>query len=805
MKRLARIVRFSFVSLLALSLLGVIGAGAAYLVLAPSLPPVKTLHSVEYHVPLRIYAADGTLIAEFGERRREPVTFEEVPKQLIQAFIAAEDQRFYEHPGVDYQGILRAVWYLVRTGEKGPGGSTITMQVARNFFLTPEQTYIRKAREILLALKIERELTKEEILELYVNEIYLGQRAYGVAAAAHIYYGRDLDELTLAQYAMIAGLPKAPSTANPIANPERALARRAYVLRRMHEQGFITDEEYQRASAAPITAQRNWARAEVEAPWVAEMVRREIIDRFGEKVAYTGGLEVYTTIQPERQAAANAAVREALHAYDERHGWRGPVTTLEISDPEDLQMLRKALSEVPTVNPLVNALVLEVDTEGALLLVAGRPETMRLPQSAMAWAGDTPAEVLSSGDVVRLRETGEGPRLAQVPEVQGALVSLDPRDGSIVALTGGYDFQLSKFNRVVQAERQPGSSFKPFIYSAALENGLTPASLVNDAPVVFEDAALESVWRPENYSGRFFGPTRLREALVNSRNLVSIRVLNQIGVDAAIEHLARFGFDPSELPRNLSLALGSATVTPLQMARGFAVFANGGYLVEPWYMERVIDTTANEVLFEAVPLTVCEECVAEASADGDPEPVATEGVVTSAVSNPLEFRSAPRVLPADNAYIMTTMLRDVVSDGTGRRAMSLGRSDLAGKTGTTNDQKDAWFVGFNHALVTAVWVGYDQLQPLGNGETGSRAALPMWVNYMGDALEGVPERPLQRPPGVVAVRIDRETGLVTSADDPDAMFEVFRAGTVPRAELSAGGGGGGGDGQTSGVPERSLF
>lgn len=802
MKRLAHIARFSLVSLLALSMLGAIGAGVAYVLLAPSLPPVKTLHSVEYQVPLRIYAADGTLIAEFGERRREPVRFDEVPKQLIQAFIAAEDQRFYEHPGVDYQGILRAIWYLVRTGEKGPGGSTITMQVARNFFLTREQTYIRKAREILLALKIERELTKQEILELYVNEIYLGQRAYGVGAAAHIYYGRDLSELTLAQYAMIAGLPKAPSTANPIADPERALERRGYVLRRMHEQGFITDAEYERANAAPITAERHWARPGVEAPWLAEMVRRDIIARFGEEVAYTSGLQVYTTIQPDRQAAANAAVREALHAYDERHGWRGPVTTLEVADSTDRTALRKALSEVRSVNPLINTVVLEVDAEGALLLVANRPEPMRLPLSAMAWAGETPAEVLAVGDVVRIRETAEGPRLAQVPEVQGALVSIDPHDGSIVALTGGYDFQLSKFNRVVQAERQPGSSFKPFIYSAALENGFTPATLVNDAPVVFEDAALESTWRPENYSGRFFGPTRLREALINSRNLVSIRVLKQIGVEAAIEHLTRFGFEPAELPHNLSLSLGSASVTPLQMARGYAVFANGGFLITPWYIQRIVDS-GDEVLFRAVPEVACEDCGGSAGG-GEPrlDTASVEGPVTAAVEEERRRRPAPRTLPADNAYIMTTMLRDVVTQGTGRRAMSLGRNDLAGKTGTTNEQRDAWFVGFNHALVTAVWVGYDQLQPLGSAETGSRAALPMWVNYMGEALEGVPEQPLERPPGLVAVRIDSETGLVTSADNPDAIFELFRAGNVPRAELSGSGQDGG---QQGGAPEQSLF
>ncbi len=798
MKRLLGIIRFSLISLATLAMLGVIGAGVGYVALAPSLPAVESLRNVEYEVPLRVFAADGSLIAEFGERRREPVSFDEVPPQLIEAYIAAEDKRFYDHPGVDYQGIARAVWYIVRTGEKGPGGSTITMQVARNFFLSREQTYLRKAREILLALKIERELSKEQILELYVNEIYLGRRAYGVGAASQTYYGRELEDLSLAEYAMLAGLPKAPSSSNPITNPEGALVRRDYVLRRMHEQGFITAAERKEAEAAPITAGRYVSsEPEVEAPWVAEMVRRDVIEQFGEDAAYVSGLKVHTTIEPERQAAANAAVRKSLHEYDERHGWRGVETTLEIAERPDLAALREQLDELPSFGELDTAVVLEVAADEVRLLSLGRDEPWRLPFEAMAWAREyvgpnslgpapeEPADVLARGDVVRIRGTADGPRLAQEPAVQGALASVDPESGRIVALTGGYDFGRSKFNRAISAERQPGSSFKPFIYSAALANGFTPATLVNDAPVVFEDDALESTWRPQNYSGRFFGPTRLREALIHSRNLVSIRVLREVGIYRTIEHLARFGFDPATLPRNLSLALGSASVTPLEMARGLSVFANGGFLVTPWYIDRIVDG-GGSVLFSAVPQVACEE---DCEPDELHEPGARtadvdDGPVTSAVMDGPEATAAPRVLPAGNAYMITSMMRDVVNEGTGRRALQLGRSDLAGKTGTTNDQRDAWFTGFNPALATAVWIGFDDLAPLGVRETGATAALPMWMEYMGPALQGVPERRLDQPDGLVTVRIDRQSGLVTDAGNPQAIFETFREGDLPRREIA---------------------
>lgn len=816
MKRSLRIAGFLFASAFALMLLGAAVAGAGYVALARELPDVDALREVDFQVPLRVYSASGGLIAEFGEKKRVPVTYDEVPKDLINAFVAAEDQRFFEHPGVDYQGIARAIWYLVRTGEKGPGGSTITMQVARNFFLSREQTYLRKAREILLALKIERELSKGQIFELYLNKIYLGQRAYGVGAAAQMYYGKPLKDLNLAQFAMIAGLPKAPSSGNPISNPERALQRRAYVLGRMHELGLVGNARFREAMQAPITAQRHDTDIEVRAPYIAEMVRRQVVARFGEEAAYSDGYEVYTTIDGKRQAAAKAALRHALHAYDERHGWRGPVDDINVSKTAERQALRRQLSTYNRSGELINALVLAVDAEGATLFSANREQSWRLPWAGIEWAREqkgrnalgarpkAPGDVLSRGDVVRVRTTGEGPRLAQVPEVEGALVSIDPEDGRIVALVGGYDFTQSKFNRATHARRQPGSSFKPFIYSAALANGFTPATLVNDAPVVFQDAALESIWRPENYSGKFYGPTRLREALIHSRNLVSIRVLRSVGIRQAVNHIERFGLDAKQLPRNLSLSLGSASMTPLELTRGYAVFANGGYLVAPFAIERIVDSDGKTV-FRATAATACEDCATPADErEGTPaaqSPVADKQPPAGPIIEP-----APRVISRGNAYLIRSMMRDVVRYGTGRKALQLGRSDLAGKTGTTNDQRDAWFAGFNHALVTAAWVGFDQVRPLGRYETGGKAALPMWIEYMGTALEGVPEGANDAPSGMVTVRIDQESGLVTTADNPNAVFETFRAGHLPEREspIDAGGGGGvaGGDG---GGGRASLF
>ncbi|EAR21943.1 penicillin-binding protein 1A [Nitrococcus mobilis] len=804
MKRLLRISAYLLVSLsLLILLLGCFAAGVGYLALAPSLPSVKTLKDVDFQVPLRIFTADGTLIAAYGAKKRLPLHYDDLPEDLINAVIAAEDQRFFEHPGVDYQGILRAVWYLVRTGEKGPGGSTITMQVARNFFLTRERSFIRKAKEILLALRIDRDLSKQEILELYLNKIYLGHHAYGVGAAAEIYYGKSPSDLTLAQLAMIAGLPKAPSAFNPITDENRALIRRSYVLGRMRAMGFIDAARYRQAMAAPITAKLHGADYEVEAHYLAEMVRAVVTERFGEEAAYSKGYRVYTTVQSKPQQIALRALRKALYQYNERHGYRGPVDRIALGKAWVPPNWRELLAGYPEVADLHNALVLGVDKSGVKLVSEDRAEPWRLSWDGIRWAARdrganqnghlaVTTEVLERGDIIRVRVTDAGPRLAEVPEVQGALLSIAPSDGRIIALVGGYDFGLSKFNRVTQAQRQPGSSFKPFIYSAALHAGFTPATLINDAPVVFKDSTLEDTWRPQNYSGRFFGPTRLREALVHSRNLVSIRILQQVGIAPTIKYLQRFGFTPEELPRNLSLALGSANVTALELARGYAVFANGGFRIQPYFIQRIVDDNG-QVLFEAHPAVACSDCIEPQSR---PTANAAPGValpIAAAAAHGARKHSAPRVISAENAYLLTTMLQDVIRRGTGRKALALDRSDLAGKTGTTNDQRDAWFSGFNPTLVTTAWIGFDRLRPLGYNETGAKAALPMWMAYMEGALQGVPEQPLVQPSGLVTVRIDSRTGLVTTSGNPDAMFETFRAGRIPARESQTIGGATGGD------------
>lgn len=799
-----RYTKYLLLALLLFALLGAAGLGVGYLILAPKLPSVEVLRDVQLQVPLRVYSRDGALMAEYGEKRRVPVGHDEVPELMRQAFIAAEDDRFYEHPGVDYQGILRAVWYLVRTGERGQGGSTITMQVARNFFLSREKTYLRKVNEILLALKIERELSKEQILELYLNKIYLGNRAYGVGAAAQIYYGRPLEELTIAEIAMIAGLPKAPSAYNPVANPTRALERRAYVLRRMRELNFISDDEYRSALEAPITAGTHELMAEVEGDYVAEWARAVAVEQLGAEEAYTGGYKIYTTVDSRRQQAATDALRHALEDYDERHGYRGPLAQVDLSELADEQARHEVMRRYRNVAGNQVALVTEVGDEQATLLVAGREEPQVLPWEGVSWAkpfvnrevvGKAPeriADVVAPGDVIYVRATEAGWRLAQIPEVQGALVALSPRDGSIVALAGGYDFHLSKFNRASQALRQPGSAFKPFVYSAALEKGFTPATVVNDAPVVFQDRALEGTWRPENYSGRFYGPTRLRDALTYSRNLVSIRVLRSIGIPYAVDYIGRFGFDADRLAHNLSLSLGNASVTPLELARGYAVLANGGFAVKPYFIERIVGP-GDEVVYEANPPVICDPCDVE-------DALEDEGFVeVGGQEDAPEVEYAPRVIAADNAYMMTSMMRDVVQRGTGRRLQELGRGDIAGKSGTTNDQQDAWFSGFSTDLVITAWAGFDQVQPLGAGETGSRVALPMWLEFARVALEGMPERPLQQPQGLVTVRIDPETGLAARADNPDAVFEVFREETVPPLEPPRAAAGG------SSGPEGSLF
>ena len=783
MSWLKKLLKYGLVLSLVGAITGAIAVFAAYRYIEPDLPDIEALREVRLQVPLRVYSADGQLIAEFGEKRRTPVRYEQLPTRLVQAITAAEDAAFFSHPGVDPRGLLRAGIKLILTGKRAQGGSTITMQVARNFYLSRKKTYLRKLYEIFLALRIEQELSKEEILELYLNKIYLGHRAYGVAAAAQVYYGKHLDELTLPEIAMIAGLPKAPSAYNPLSNPPRALARRNYVLGRMRELGYITEQEYTEAVNAPITARRYAPDIQVEAPYAAELVRARMVERFGD-AAYTSGIEVHTTLSAKAQAAANRALRRALHAYTERHGYRGPLAHVD-AVPDEPEARDVLLAEQPHVGEARPALVVAVEKRRATLYLEGGEE-IELPWQGMDWArrklgkqrlGKPPrkaAEVVTAGDIVLVRPARDRKgkpywRLTQFPEVSGALISLRARDGAMLALVGGYDYYRSKFNRVTQAKRQPGSGFKPFIYSAALEKGFTPATLINDAPVVFDDPALEGAWRPENYSGKFFGPTRLRWALTKSRNLVSIRILRSIGVDYALRYSRRFGFDPDRLPHNLSLALGSASVTPLQMARGYAVLANGGFLVQPYLVARIVRN--GETVFEAQPLEACPDCPYKEL----PEPLDGEGL-----------DHAPRTITPQNRYLMYSMMQDVIRQGTAVRARVLGREDIAGKTGTTNDQRDAWFNGYNQSIVANVWVGFDDNRKLGRGEVGGRAALPAWIDYMREVLANTPDRSPEMPEDMVVVRIDPKTGQRAPADTPDAIFETFRKGNEPE-EASADG------------------
>lgn len=788
-------------------------AAGVYFFIVPNLPPIESLKDIRFQVPLRVYTRDLKLMAEFGEKRRIPLQYEEVPELMVQAVLASEDDRFFEHPGVDYQGLLRAAYYLLRTGEKGQGGSTITMQVARNFFLSFEKTYLRKLNEIMLALKIERELSKEEILTLYLNKIYLGNHAYGVGSAAQVYYGLPISELNLPQLAMIAGLPKAPSKHNPIADPARALTRRNYVLGRMHELSYIGEMEYRLALATPDDASLHGLKQETSAPYVAEMVRAEMVSRYGEN-AYTEGFNVVASIDSVLQEEANRAHRNALLSYDQRHGYRGPLARHILDDESGEQQWNELLEEFGEINGLVSALVLSVAGRSAVVYQP-RFGVLRIDWPGLAWAapreedgrvGKAPehaAEILGRGDVVYILGQGGGQwKLVQVPEVEGALVSLDTHDGAIRSLVGGLNFNSSKFNRVTQAERQPGSNFKPFIYSAGLEKGFTLASLINDAPVVFEDKGLEAAWRPENYSGKVFGPTRLREALINSRNLVSIRLLQATGISFAIKYVSRFGFDARRLPRDLSLALGSATLTPLEIAAGYAVFANGGFRVKPYFIDR-IETANGDIIMRAEPPTVCafcEQLEEEAGGDqksfvGPPRREATPPVLI-----------APRVVEPRNVFLMHSIMRDVIRRGTGRRARVLGRNDLAGKTGTTNDQRDAWFSGFNPDVVTTVWVGFDEPQSLGEHETGGRAALPMWIDYMRGALQGLPQHLPERPAGLATVRIDPRTGLLAGANYPKAIFETFRVENVPvrQVELAPEVRGLGGASKAGSAPETGI-
>ncbi|MBX3650226.1 MAG: penicillin-binding protein 1A [Burkholderiales bacterium] len=736
---------WAFPLLLVFSLLaaGSLVVGFAAVVIYPTLPTLDVLTDYQPKIPLRIYSADGQLIGEFGEERRAVVSLDQVPGSLVDAIVAAEDERFYQHGGVDYVGVARAALSNFASGGVRQGASTITMQVARNFFLTKEKTLTRKFNEMLLAFKIESSLSKQQILELYINQIFLGQRAYGFAAAAQIYYGKPLAQLTLAEHAMLAGLPKAPSRFNPVTNPARAKLRQQYVLRRMRELGMITEAQFADAAAAVPPARQSFNENAVRADFFAEMVRAQMFERFGE-ATYTRGLRVYTTLLSEHQRAAYLALRKGVIDYDRRHGYRGPEAYVDLAGELTDERLEDALQDYSDSDDLLVAVVLDAAPKQVRVYRPGG-ERIVIAEDGLKFAARmlgekaAPNQRIRRGAVVRINRDEKGRwHLTQIPAAESALVAADPRTGAIRALVGGFDFNRNQFNHVTQAMRQPGSSFKPFIYSAALEKGFTAATVINDAPLTFTAAQTGSEpWEPKNYDGKFDGPMRLRTALAKSKNLVSVRVLQAITPQYAQDYIGRFGFDPKLHPPYLTMALGAGTVTPMQMLGAYSVFANGGYRVSPHFIERVEDGKGNVLL----------------------------------VNQPqVAGESAERVIDARNAFIMSSIMRDVVRAGTATRAMRLKRGDLAGKTGTTNEFVDAWFCGFQPNLVAVAWVGFDRPRTLGRNETGGNTALPIWIDYMSAALKNVPEEPFGPPAGVMAMQVDPETGVRTTGGGVSEYF-----------------------------------
>jgi penicillin-binding protein 1A len=730
-------------------LIGIILLTFAAVIVYPTLPSLEVLTDYQPKIPLRVYSSEGALLGEYGEERRAFVSIGKVPRPMVTAILAAEDERFYQHRGVDYIGVARAALSNFVSGGVRQGASTITMQVARNFFLTKERTITRKFNEMLLAFKIEASLTKDEILQLYVNQIYLGQRAYGFAAASQIYFSKPLDKLTLAEYAMLAGLPKAPSAFNPIANPKRAKQRQQYVLRRMRDLGMITEAEFNDADQQPIVVKRGATEFAVRAEHFAEMVRQAVYERYKDET-YSRGIRVYTTLSARQQEAAVHALRRGVQEYDRRHGYRGPEGYVELPARLTEEALEEALQDVFDSDDLHAAVVVEASPKLVKAYRRGG-ETIAVSDDGLRFAARMLGDKVSAnqrirrGAIIRVQQDAKGKwHITQLPAVESALVSVDPRDGAVRALVGGFDFSRNQYNHVTQALRQPGSSFKPFIYSAALEKGFTTSTIINDAPLTFSAAQTGSEpWEPKNYDGKFEGPMRLRTALVKSKNLVSVRILQAIGPQYAQDYIKRFGFDPRMHPPYLTMALGAGNVTPLQMAQAYSVFANGGYRIPPYFIERIEDNRGN-VLAQAKPQKAGE--------------------------------GAERVIDPRNAFIMHSIMRDVVRMGTAARAMRLGRGDLAGKTGTTNDFIDAWFCGFNPGLVAIAWIGFDQPHTLGRGETGSSAALPIWMGYMGPALKGVAEQPFTPPPGVVAVKVNGETGARAMEGDAglvDFFYQEF--------------------------------
>jgi penicillin-binding protein 1A len=767
------------------------------------LPDVGSLREVQLQVPLRIYSRDGKLIQSIGEQRRIPVRYEQLPKQLVQAFLATEDDRFFHHHGVDWQGILRAAVANLKAGGIRQGASTITMQVSRDMFLTPRRDMKRKMSEIYISLLMEAEFTKEEIFSLYVNKIFLGQRAYGVGAAAEVYFGKSLDQLSLAETATLAGIPTAPSTVNPVASAEAAKVRRAHVLGRMLDLGYINQAEYTEAKNSPMESRLHGASIEVDAPYLAEMVRNDMQNKYGDAV-YTAGYKVYTTLDSRLQAAGTVALRTGLLEYDMRHGYRGASAKVDMSKIATPAQFEAQLEEFPVIGGLKPAIVEKVEAKSAKVYVKDLG-TVDLPWEKLVWArrelpdektdrSPTQAsEILSRGDVIyTVGRTRESVLFVQVPEAQSALVSVDPKDGAIVALVGGFDFFQSKYNRVVQARRHPGSGFKPFIYAAAFEKGYTPASVIPDAPIVVDEEGKEQAWRPKEFENKFAGPVRLREALVQSKNLVSVRLMRAIGGDYTWKYVTRFGFDKSQLPNDLTLALGTAELSPLQVAVGYSTFANGGFKVGSYYLDRVEDASG-KVIQQADPAIACAQCgrvtdaptprsaAASATRGGTLDEAYHDGKTMIPAKN-----LAPQIIPPQVAYLLADMMKDVIRRGTGQRARSLNREDIAGKTGTSNEAHDTWFNGFNGDVVTTVWVGFDTDRSLGEGEQGGRTAIPAWTYFMHAALSGTPVHGVPIPDGIVSVRISPKTGLLASSEDPSGIMEKFIEGNLPKAELYEG-------------------
>lgn len=845
-------------------LFGSVGLLVLYKYVEPDLPDVGKLKDIRLQKPLLVYSADGHLIAQYGEKRRIPLTIDQIPPKMVEAFIAIEDRRFYEHHGFDPKGIMRAVYVMIKKGGATQGGSTITQQLAKNIFLSPKRDIKRKIRELFLAIHIERQFSKEEILELYLNKIFLGQRAYGIGAAAYVYFGKNVNELTLGEMATIAGLPSSPSVTNPINSKKNAIARRNIVLKKMLEEKFITEDEYSKAINEPMVAHYHEPEIEFSAPYLTEMVRQAMIKQFGDE-ATTSGYKVYTTITRNLQLTATEALQNNILNYDMRHGYRGVVDTLWQADSPswDKEQIIAKLKKIPQYGPLKIAVVTEADAQKATAML-NNGDLVTLQLQSVKWANPKAKgvnEIIHAGQVIWLRLNNNQLLLSQMPEVNSGFVALNPNDGAILALVGGFDFYASQFNRVTQSIRQVGSTIKPFIYASALDKGMTPATILNDLPITHWDERGYAKWRPKNATPKYSGPLRLRVGLGQSKNVMTVRAMRAIGVDYVADYLERFGLMPRSIERTESLALGAATLTPLQLARGYAVFANGGYLIDPYFISR-IESDSGEIIFKAQPKIVCRECnlpviygetekssvlmnknledviystknaatVIDEGLEAGEESTALPEIMElphlevlgntsdnqdnsiESTDNPLKGTNpsennsnlssstdihkenyAPKVISSQLAFLMNDLLKSNISGEPGggwlptgwRAARELKRPDIGGKTGTTNNTKDAWFTGYGPDVIATVWVGFDDHKySLGRGEEGSKTALPAWINFMKVALADTPVQKAIVPEGIVSYSIDMKTGNLKPSGGPGTRKEYFIKGTEPTRESS---------------------